>query len=310
MQRTDFVLDPGPAGATRLARALAVSLLALARRLDEPLDDAAVHALRRELKRARAQARLVRPALGGRRFRAINVALRDAGRELAGRRDARVLVDTLQRLVAEAELAGDGLATLAAQLDSEWQAASVGDDARPAAKIAASAAARIRAAAAVLRGARVGGDWPVLADGLRSIYRRGRRAMAAAAREPSAECLHEWRKQVKHLWHSLEVLEPAWPKPMRALAREAHRLSDRLGDDHDLAALRERVAGAVLAAEERRGALEAIDVRRLERQRSAFRLGERLYAEAPARLVARVGAWYRAGSDGGGAPPATGERSA
>jgi CHAD domain-containing protein len=161
-------------------------------------------------------------------------------------------------------------------------------------------AARVRSAAQALRGARVRGDWPVLTDGLCEVYRRGRRALGTARREPSAECLHEWRKQVKHLWHALELLEPAWPRPMRALAREAHRLADRLGEDHDLAVLRERLATAAIDETARAAAVAALDAWRRELQRSAFRRGERLYAEPPRRFVARVGAWYQAGSERSG----------
>jgi CHAD domain-containing protein len=301
-----LALDLGPAAATRLAQSLVRLLAGLARDLDATLDDAAVHRVRRELKRARALVRLLRPAMRPGSFRAINVALRDAGRELAGRRDARVLVATLDRLVERERLVPGPLAPLAAGLRADWEAAS----GSPAAAMATAAigppgpvptpAARVRAAAQALRRARVRGDWPVLADGLYEVYRRGRRALRTARREPSAECLHEWRKQVKHGWHALELLEPAWPRPMRALAREAHRLADRLGEDHDLAVLRARLAAAVIDEPARGLALAALDARRLELQRSAFRLGERLYAEPPRRFVARVGAWYQAGSERSG----------
>jgi hypothetical protein len=248
-------------------------------------------------------------------FRAINVALRDAGRALAGRRDARVLVETLDRLVEREALAPAPLVSFAAELRTGWEAASGARDATatgaalassaaPARVVAAgpvpTPAARVRAAAQALRGARVRGDWPVLADGLAEVHRRGRRALRRARREPSAECLHEWRKQVKHSWHALELLEPVWPRPMRALAREAHRLADRLGEDHDLAGLRARLAAAAIDEPARSLALAALDARRRELQQSAFRLGERLYAEPPRRFVARTGAWYQAGSERSG----------
>lgn len=295
MPDATLVLDPGPASATRLTRALVRFLAGLARGLAANVDDDAVHRVRRDLKRARATVRLVRPALGRERFRAVNLALRDAGRALAGRRDALVLIETLQRLIADARLDPAGLEPLASRLHADWQGASGAG-----AESAAAAAAGIRAAAAQLRAAGVRGDWPVLADGLCDVYRRGRRARRTAVRERTAECLHEWRKQVKHLWHALELLEPAWPRPMRALAREAHRLADQLGDDHDLAVLRERLAIAEIDEPARAAALAALDARRSELQAAAFRLGERLYAEPPARLVARVGAWYQAGSERSG----------
>jgi CHAD domain-containing protein len=318
MTGSTFKLDPGPAAATRLAQSLVRRLGGLARELDATLDDAAVHRVRKDLKRARALVRLVRPAIGGGSFRAINVALRDAGRTLAGRRDARVLVETLDRLIERAGLEPAQLAPFAAELRADWQSAS-GPSAAPAASVpraastpraaatavvpagpVATPAEQVRAAAQALRAARVRGDWPVLADGLYEVHRRVRRALRTARREPSAECLHEWRKQVKHSWHASELLEPVWPRPMRALAREAHRLADRLGEDHDLAVLRARLAVAAIEEPARGLALAALDAWRRELQRSAFRLGERLYAEPPRRFVARVGAWYQAGSERSG----------
>ncbi len=46
--------------------------------------------------------------------------------------------------------------------------------------------------------------------------------------------MHEWRKRVKDLWYHVTLLQDAWRPVMSALADEAHELSDRLGDEHDL----------------------------------------------------------------------------
>ena len=87
-------------------------------------------------------------------------------------------------------------------------------------------------------------DWPLerdgfepLEDGLERTYRRGRRDLARRGKDPTAENLHEWRKRVKDLWYHCAILERSWKPVMSALADEAHELSDRLGDDHDLAVL-------------------------------------------------------------------------
>lgn len=57
-----------------------------------------VHDTRKRLKKLRAIFRLVKSDLGKKRFREVNVLLRDAGRELSGLRDAQVLVETLAAL--------------------------------------------------------------------------------------------------------------------------------------------------------------------------------------------------------------------
>jgi CHAD domain-containing protein len=303
MREPALVLEPGADGAMRLARALASFLAGLARRLDGTLDDATVHRVRKELKRARAALRLLRPALGRARFDRVNLALRDAGRALAGRRDARVRLDTLRDLARDEGVDGAALQPLVAELRAELASAAGAaptDDPASARAPRATPGALIRAGAATLRAARVRGDWPVVADGLRQVYRRGREALRVAAAAPTAGCLHEWRKQVKHAWHAFEILGPAWPRPMRALAREANELADLLGDDHDLAMLRERLATAELDRRVRDRALAVLDARRDRLQRDAFLLGRHLYAEPPKRLGARLGRWHQAGSERSG----------
>src|SRR5712691_7867861 len=79
-------------------------------RIDDALDvmrrqrrrpsDNLVHEVRRGLKKARGALRLVRGELGERRFDRENRAFRDAGRPLSDVRDAKVLVDTLDGLLA------------------------------------------------------------------------------------------------------------------------------------------------------------------------------------------------------------------
>ena len=96
-------------------------------------------------------------------------------------------------------------------------------------------------------------DWPLshdsfeaVAKGLERTYRRGRRAFKAALEEPSAEALHEWRKRVKDLWYEHTLLRELWPPVMSATGDEAHELSDRLGDDHDLVVLAAWVRGTAI----------------------------------------------------------------
>jgi CHAD domain-containing protein len=141
-----------------------------------------------------------------------------------------------------------------------------------------------------------GEDWGIVGPGLRRIYRRGRRSFHAAVGEPSTENLHEWRKRAKDLWYAYRILRPSWPQAMGGLTDEADKLSDLLGDDHDLAVLaataRERSheldAGALDEL------LAAVEARRAELQGDAIPLGHRLYAEKPGAFVARNEGWWRA----------------
>jgi CHAD domain-containing protein len=135
-----------------------------------------------------------------------------------------------------------------------------------------------------------------LRPGLERIYRRGRRGMRAAAGEPRDECLHEWRKRSKDLWYALQILRPAGPKRMKKLAKRAHRLSDLLGDNHDLAVLRtqvERAGGSFEREASRTALLAVIDRRRLSLQGDAFKLGAKIYEAAPKRFGRSVERGWR-----------------
>jgi hypothetical protein len=78
---------------------------------------------------------------------------------------------------------------------------------------------------------------------------------------------------------------------MEAAADEAHVLSDRLGDDHDLAILSAWVEENADAGPE---FFEAVARRRNELQAEAFALGARVYAEKPKAFSARMGRLWNA----------------
>lgn len=65
--------------------------------------------------------------------------------------------------------------------------------------------------------------------------------MRDAARDPTPERFHEWRKYVEHLWHHLMVLRPLSPDIIEPLVERVHALSDHLGDANDLADLVRRL---------------------------------------------------------------------
>src|SRR3954470_10433076 len=66
--------------------------------------DVDIHGARKAIKRSRAMLRLVRDALSRRVYRLANLTLRDAGRPLSAARDARVLMESLDDLVARQNL--------------------------------------------------------------------------------------------------------------------------------------------------------------------------------------------------------------
>lgn len=261
--------------------------------LERPGDDPveAVHAARKHLKKARALLRLVREQLGDDVYRSENGALRDAAARLSQTRDADVLVATVEALADDAagKLPAAALTTLRDALQAEADAGRAGATAPDAAAVADELrAAHARVADWPLDGA----GWEPVVAGISRAYARGRKERAAAEAEPTVERLHEWRKRVKDLWYHHRLLKPVWPPVLKAYGEEAHVLSELLGDDHDLAVLRERLERAddlppeVVASLDELLAL--LDRRRDALQARARRIAARLYAEKPAAFERRI----------------------
>ena len=293
LRRGEFVPD----GMRRIARGqLDAGIEELEGQPNRKLDEA-VHETRKRLKRLRASLRLERFALGDEVYRRENTAFRDLGKRMSAPRDAAVLIETLDALTERFadELPPERTAALRDQLEQNHK----------------GAVAKLRRARATIDGGRAELDearvrsaswtydsegFEALRPGLKRIYRRGRRSMRAAADERADEHLHEWRKRAKDLWHALQILRPADPKRMKARADRAHDLSDLLGDDHDLAVLREHVATTAWPAEEeasRSALLSVIDRRRASLQREAFKLGARVYGRRPKRFVRSIERGWR-----------------
>lgn len=275
-------------GAALLARERLCASIdgALAALVEREPGDAAVHGARRELKRARALLRLLRGPLNRRVYRGADLLLRDAGRSLAQARDVAVLAVALERMRRAAGLNRQDVGSVMRALGRERRAANLAAAARGARS--ALRLARLRLLRAHLAD---GGEEP-LVDGFVRIYRRGRKGFAGVRHGPGADRQHAWRRHVKRFWHALEVLEPARPRVIPALAREAHALADLLGEDHDLAMLATRLKSARLALATRRRLRVAIVERRTRIEIDALAIGAQLYAARPRRCRARAGRWW------------------
>jgi CHAD domain-containing protein len=259
----------------------------------------AVHEARKDMKKLRALVRLVRGAIGDELYRAENAAFRDIARHLAGVRDADVMLATLSDLEERfGELPGAARRLRPALVAHRFRtsAAALGGSTSPVIASLVQARARVE-------------DWPLETDGFDAFiegfwrsYRRGRRDYEAAREEPTAESIHEWRKRAKDLWYHCLLLQESWKPVMSALADEAHELSDRLGDDHDLAVLLEWAHEHSSALNGSDPILRGFDVivesRRRELQEESFEFGERLYADKPNVFVGRVESWWEATARG------------
>lgn len=288
--------SPAPDAVRAVARERAEHALR-ALRETAPGDPAtAVHDVRKDAKKLRALLRLLQPAIDPRLRRSENREIAHIARQLSGSRDADVLAglaaDLRERAVGQAPETTFVAVhdALAARVDGTGGL----DGQVPA------AAAQLEALVARIDA------WPLddvrrgtLIAGLERSYRRGRDELARVRRRPGdPERLHEWRKRVKDLWYQQRLLRDAWPGVMKAQAAELDELGELLGDDHDLAVLRDELTapdgvGAGIAAD-LEPVVAAIDDRRAELQGRALAVGARVYAEKPSAFARRHRAYLRA----------------
>jgi CHAD domain-containing protein len=247
----------------------------------------AVHEARKDMKKARSALRLVRSGLHHETYRRENDSYRQISRGLARFRDADAMIECLEDLERWAEEPHRFSGLRAALIEEARSGRRDGSLRRAAARAAAELGGGLD---------RVGSlDLPegtevseqILADGLQRALRRGRRRIERIDEDPSDERFHDWRKRAKDLWY-LRELTGRDPR----LTDRAHKLSSLLGDDHDLAVLREEVdshAGEFSWQGERDLLIDLIVRRRDQLQGDALRLGRPLYSQANTSAALRSG---------------------
>lgn len=255
----------------------------------------AVHSARKALKKERSLLRLIRGAVPSSERNRANAALRDAARGLSSARDADVMVQALDEV--ERRFAGQLPRTTFSAVRDQLELASRSERASAVGSAASAAVKEFASVQARIDGWTLErGGWRAIDPGLTWTYRRGRKAHREAQSEPSLENLHDWRKRVKDLWYQLQLLAPVCGPAVRGQAKDAHRLADLLGDDHDLGVLRatlERMRPEL--AVDIDALLRLLDVRREQLVAEATHVGERVYPEKPAAFRRRIRRQWKAG---------------
>ena len=269
------------------------------RALSEEVDDdpvRAVHSARKAIKKERALLRLGRGTLARQQRTRENAALRGAARRLSGTRDAEVMVQTLDALSERfaGQLPDSTFAAVRQHLDRARRSER--------ARLAESSLSSEVVQDLVTVRARMD-DWRLVRDGWRAIeagllstYGRGHRAFQRAAKKPSLQNLHDWRKRVKDLSYQLRLLAPVCGPALRGHAKEAGQLAELLGENHDLGVLRKalrRIAPDV--AVDIDALLGLVDYRRSELEIEAMYAGRRVYAEETKAFGRRIHRRWKAG---------------
>lgn len=236
----------------------------------------AVQDARKAIKRLRALLRSLRVAFPEKMFRAENRRLAEVGHKISPLRDVHVQLDTLEKLRKKSGSAGDPVKGRLVRRQT-------------------SCIRQMPALRKVVRGMLQASRGAIdtlpmrnataadLATGLKRIYKQGRNAFRTARRHPSAKNWHESRKKAKSLGYGFELIQSACPKRVSKWIGQTKKLTDALGEDHDLfmVLLALRHAHRAMPDRDFRLLAKQIARKRAKRQKEALKLAKRLYHEKP-----------------------------
>jgi CHAD domain-containing protein len=239
----------------------------------------AVHEARKSLKKIRGLLGLIAAPLG-RLYKTEDRYFRNAGQQLSQLRDSAVMLQTFDSLASRhPELDPVALVNIRGNL-LRCQCEAAAEKQVSAEVSQALAAARVRAVAWPLDQL----QFPALLPDLTAVYRAGRKAYRKALSGQTAESFHDFRKQVKKHWYHLRLFEGNLNSEMKKRIKELRTLETVLGDEHNLAVLRQRIAGDVETSGDRqqiRGFLAALEDEGNELRQRAMKSGEQLYSVKP-----------------------------
>ena len=268
------------AGLRRIAREELENALCQMNKARAGEEAAAVHATRKHIKKLRALLRLIRSEIGQEIFTEENNRLREVARGFSGSRDARVQLQLLEKLAAQAAQKKSAFAKTSGALEEEMAAQA--DTFGPQRREAESTLQRI---CDRLEG------WPVddlamkdLCCGLRHSYKRGRNCFEEVGAKPTTENFHSWRKRVKESGIRRASLQNLNRAVISEMAEAAKTLGQRLGDLHDLAFFRLRLKRREIAGGRTKRLLGLICTRERELEEIAPRSRRPLFCREARRL--------------------------
>ena len=278
-------------------RRIALELLDDSReQLSDPGDklEDAVHTSRKNFKKMRALIRLIRDTLGKKTYKKENVFFRNLGRELAPVRDAHVLIDTLQDLknYCTDEWVVDNISVIRWEMEKTLNDKHL-DDGEIEKRLENVRNGLDESYQRIASWPEIPHAFNSLSNGLERVYRRGYNGFHKSYENPDTDTLHDWRKRVKYLWYHTRLTNIYWPVMLEPYGEELHHLADLLGDDHDLAILKQALLKEDIPFTLREPVsrlLSCLNRRRQYLQEHAFIVAQRIYAHEPASFIT----WYQA----------------
>ena len=285
--------------ARNINRILAEQINAAIGALENPDEskEESIHGVRKGIKKIRALFRLVRSELKEKDFDRENTHYRQIGHQLSQLRDATVMIKTLDKLqqAYPSLLSPQVFSTLKKSLTQKQDQISgefFKDDTKLEEVVTAfrQAPRRVRGLSKKHR------SFSVFAPNMKGIYRRARKALRVATREPSMDNLHELRKEVKTIWYHTRLLEPIWPGLLAAFGKEIGRLGELLGEDHDYGVLADEIESDRLLLrnqQTKQTILQLLHQQRTRLQEEIFPLANRVLAQKANAFVGQYRLYWK-----------------
>ena len=116
--------------------------------------------------------------------------------------------------------------------------------------------------------------------------------METALVDPSPEKMHEWRKKTKYVMYQIMLLSEIWKPVMDIAGEELKKLSDYLGEEHDISVLIQKLKEVKYNSKDDISAINVIAQNRKESlYQEAANLGAKVFYESPGRFSRRI-IWY------------------
>jgi CHAD domain-containing protein len=306
--------EPLARGITRIARERIERVVESLAEKPHPSVES-IHSARKDLKSMRALLRLASGSIQCETRRTENLQFRDIGRSLSPLRDSHALVEALRKFAkgrpgndsnnsrAPRGMRSDFINKVCRRIERE-AVKKLPEDTLRQLKEALQGAARNVAHWFDGLSFEPGNEWEVFVGcGLRRTYRRGKNIVTqleSLGRENAGdETWHELRKCSKALGYQLRLLRQLWPELLETLLAQIDQLSEKLGDDHDLAVLRGRLLTEPYNANEtqegaeiRRDFIGSLDRRRRKLHVETYQIARRVYAEKPRQFASRIGCYW------------------
>jgi hypothetical protein len=141
-----------------------------------------------------------------------------------------------------------------------------------------------------------GDGFSAISRGLGASYEAARTRAFVPVASLSEEAYHEWRKYVQQHWRHMQLLSQAWPEELGARVVASRELSELLGQDHDLALLRDLLERDSARYGKERAVQETVKLIVSEQGRLreiARPMAQRLFAEPTASFTQRMRRYWK-----------------